>query len=503
MMTLRVVAIAALVLLATGSHGRAAETPVVDVGGLTAALARAQPGDVVRLANGSFPALTIQGRSYAGTVHIAGSGSTQVAGITVSKSTNVSFENLTVKPTTKQEVRVTVKGSSLIDFSRVRFLGSSAELGVALDIARDSSQIRVTDSEFTMCQSGAPCLQPGGRSITVLRTSFHDCFDCDMVRGGGSGVTIADSSFERALRRSGKSHNDLIQIMGGGPWTLERNRFGERKFGAAQIFVGPGANNTSNPVHDVTVASSLFTGDMAHAIFVGAGQNQRTGPPQRVRIVNNTILSGHSGAIRLGEPFASLASDQRPTVANNILGVAPSGNCSRAVMVRNLVLSGKPCSGELSGVANLDASGAPTAASSTVIDAADPAYAPPRDLLGHARKGAPDIGAIEYGATAPAAPLSLTVAKKLGFRIGAIRAGGWRLKVTVGLRSGTTLTARLLQGPKTLTTKRYAVSGKTRLTFSLPLAANARKAKRLVLSLRLVGQGNRSVSRTAQVLIFH
>jgi len=354
-----------------------------------------------------------------------------------------------------------------------------------------------------MCQSGAPCLQPGGRSITVLRTNFHDCFDCDMVRGGGSSVTIADSSFERALRRSGKSHNDLIQIMGGGPWKLERNRFGERKFGAAQVFVGPGANNTSNPVHDVTVASSLFTGDMAHAIFVGAGQSQKTGPPQRVTIVNNTILSGHSGAIRLGEPFASLAPDQRPTVANNILGVSPEGNCSRAVMVRNLVLSGKPCSGELSGAANLDASGAPTASSSTVIDAADPAYAPPLDLLGHGRKGAPDIGAIEYGSAAPAVPLSLTVAKKLGFRIGAIRASGWRLKVTVGLRSGTTLTARLLQGPRTLTTKRYAVSGKSRLTFSLPLAASARKAKRLVLSLRLVGQGNRSVSRTAQVVIFH
>ena len=502
MMTLRVVAIAALVLLATGPSGRAAETPVVDVGGLKAALARAQPGDVIRLANGSFSAVAVEGRSYAGTVHIAGSGSTQVAGITVSKSTNVSFEDLTVKPTSPREVRVTVKGSSLIAFSRVRFLGS-AELGVNLDIARDSSQIRVTDSEFTMCQSGAPCLQPGGRNITVLRTSFHDCFDCDMVRGGGSGVTIADSSFERALRRSGKSHNDLIQIMGGGPWKLERNRFGERKFGAAQVFIGPGANNTSNPVHDVTVASSLFTGDMAHAIFVGAGQQQKTGPPQRVTIVNNTILSGHSGAIRLGEPFASLAADQRPTVANNILGVSPNGNCSRAVMVRNLVLSGKPCSGELSGVANLDASGAPTAASSTVIDAADPAYAPPLDLLGHGRKGAPDIGAIEYGASAPAAPLSLTVAKKLGFRIGAIRAGGWKLKVTVGLRSGTTLTARLLQGKRTLTTKRYAVSGKTRLTFSLPLAASARKAKRLVLSLRLTGQGNRSVSRTAQVVIFH
>jgi hypothetical protein len=38
----------------------------------------------------------------------------------------------------------------------------------------------------------------------------------------------------------------------------------------------------------------------------------------------------------------------------------------------------------------------PTAASVLVIDKANPLYAPIFDLLGHRRRGPPDIGAYEY-----------------------------------------------------------------------------------------------------------
>jgi hypothetical protein len=360
----------------------------------------------------------------------------------------------------------------------------------------------VTDSEFTVCQSGRPCLQPGGRGITVLRTSFHDCLDCDMVRGGGSAVTITDSSFDRALRGSGTNHNDLIQIMGGGPWTIERNRFGERHGGAAQVFVSPGTGNTSNPIHDVKVDSNLFTGDMAYSIFIAGGQKSKVGLPTKVRIVNNTVLSGRTAAMRIAPLFANVSSEQRPLLANNIFGVSNGESCGRVVTVRNVIINGKACSGELSGPANLDASGAPTAASSLVIDAADPAYAPPTDLLGHARKGAPDIGAIEFGASAPVVPLRLTVPRKLGFRLSAVRARGWRLVIRVGLSGGKTLTARLLQDRKAVSTGAYRVAGKTHLTFSLPLPRGARKAKHLALSIRLTGEGNRSIVRAVPVFLF-
>ena len=55
-------------------------------------------------------------------------------------------------------------------------------------------------------------------------------------------------------------HNDHIQIMGGGPWTIVGNRFGDRGGGAASVFVSEGPNNTSNRVHDVLVESNIFKG---------------------------------------------------------------------------------------------------------------------------------------------------------------------------------------------------------------------------------------------------
>jgi hypothetical protein len=44
----------------------------------------------------------------------------------------------------------------------------------------------------------------------------------------------------------------------------------------------------------------------------------------------------------------------------------------------------------------LDADGRPTAASTMVIDLADPTLAPPVDIDGTARVGPPDIGAYEF-----------------------------------------------------------------------------------------------------------
>ena len=44
----------------------------------------------------------------------------------------------------------------------------------------------------------------------------------------------------------------------------------------------------------------------------------------------------------------------------------------------------------------LNARERPTAASVLVIDKANPLYAPVFDLLGHRRRGPPDIGAYEY-----------------------------------------------------------------------------------------------------------
>jgi hypothetical protein len=204
------------------------------------------------------------------------------------------------------------------------------------------------------------------------------------------------SSFDRALRGAHGNHNDLIQIMGGGPWTIVGNRFGQRQGGAAQIFVSPGIRNRSNAIHDVSILSNLFTGKMGFALQVAGGQKSGIGPPINVRIVNNTILSGTQSALRLSDTFGALEPAKRPLVANNIFAVSNGGFCRQARVFKNLVEKGRPCEGDRQGSAKLGADEGPTRQSLLVINGGDRRFAPPTDFFGKGRVGAPDLGAIEF-----------------------------------------------------------------------------------------------------------
>ena len=118
--------------------------------------------------------------------------------------------------------------------------------------------------------------------------------------------------------------------------------------------------------------------------------------PQNVSIVNNTILSGRISGLRLGDPYSSLPEPQRPLVANNIFGVMADVNCVDGRFADNLMQKGGVCDdSDATGSANLNDQDAPTPRSTLVVNLADPAYAPATDMFGHARTGAPDLGAIE------------------------------------------------------------------------------------------------------------
>ena len=119
--------------------------------------------------------------------------------------------------------------------------------------------------------------------------------------------------------------------------------------------------------------------------------------PQNVSIVNNTILSGRISGLRLGDPYSSLPEPQRPLVANNIFGVMADVNCVDGRFADNLMQKGGVCDdsdaiGQREPQRPGRADGAQHARRSTWPT---PAYAPATDMLGHARTGAPDLGAIE------------------------------------------------------------------------------------------------------------
>ena len=164
---------------------------------------------------------------------------------------------------------------------------------------------------------------------------FHDVRDADVIRGAADDVTISDSDLHDALAGThDDNHNDLIQILGGGPWTIVRSHFGVRSNGAAQVYVDP-RSGPAGPVHDVHVESSLFTGsnqDMFFAINVRDPAQSSVPLATGVEFVNNTIVSANIAAIVLADEYAKVPSDRRPLVQNNILGRQKHSLCDVARM---------------------------------------------------------------------------------------------------------------------------------------------------------------------------
>lgn len=364
--------------------------PQADTAAFELALERAQPGGTIRLEDGHYESLGVQGKEFTEPIRIVGTARTTVAKLTVRGSRNVSFEGFAVTPAPGDDALVSVRDSSEVSFTRVRFHGRSETEGVRLKINEDSARVRIMESDFTKCDNA--CVGPGGDSIEILSSSFHDLIESDAVKGGGSNVTIADSTFIRAFPgEAHRHHNDFIQIMGGGPWLIARNHFGPREFGAAQIFVNAGRRNEDNPIEDVQIVSNLFTGDMGFAIHLG-------GDASRVSVVNNTILSGHKSGIRLAKSLADRPEEERPLVANNVIAVRGELLCEGARTAANLFLEGAACSpSDQTGDLTFDEAGRPTSSGELLVDAGDPEHAPEADLRGRSREGAPDIGALELG----------------------------------------------------------------------------------------------------------
>jgi hypothetical protein len=395
-----------VVSLACASPVGAVGLPAFDQPSFDAAVALAGPGDVVHLADGDYPPLRIADRDFLGSLVVDASRDARVAGFEVRRSSGIVLRGMTIRAAGGGRAAVLIASSTRVALRGVSFDGVGEDQGAGLVTRPDDSDVTVRGGEFTNCGLGAACIATGASRLRVVENNFHDCLDCDFIRGGG-GAEIRSNLFDRAVAGSCDGgallchHNDHVQITGGGPWTIVANRFGDRDQGAASVFVS--ALSGSEPIHDVRVVSNLFKGDAGYfAVLIGPGA-QATPLPTRVSIVNNTILSGSSGGVRLAPELATQALPERPLVANNIIAVEGQWECLRARFDSNLVLGGMGCAGDASGDAHLTDEGLPTPSSTLVIDQADPTVAPPRDFLDLPRVGSPDRGAFEFRQSVDAA----------------------------------------------------------------------------------------------------
>ena len=187
-------------------------------------------------------------------------------------------------------------------------------------------------------------------------------------------------------------------------------------------------------------------------------------------------------------------------IANNIEAVNKSGYCAPLARAtsRNLVSSGQPCPGDLTGDPALGPSYEPTRASVKVVGQADPQYAPATDYYGHPHGAHPDIGAVYYGT--PVA-LGLVAPASLTRRLAALVKLHWRLTLGAKPSGATKVTGTLSTGGRVLATVSKKVDPAATKTVTLTVVVPTRARKQGVLKFlwRAVGTDGQSIRRSTTV----
>ena len=412
--------ILAALVVAGLTAGDAAASPravVSSAAGVHAAADRMRAsGGIIVLRAGRYPNLAIGARPRgAPWLTLRGRPGARVGHLSIVRANHVRVMTLRLRPAGRDAL-LHVRYSRHVKVDRVGITaaGTPHVARVSLAGARHVTFIRTS---WTRCgENREACLTLGWRStassyVRILDSRFHDCYGCDFLRGHiGTGLLIRRVVFERAVPGpcgTGWScnHQDAIQLGAGRGIVVEDSRFGLTFQGAGQMYL-------SGATDRVTIRNNVFVGtDPAFPQYVGwaaivLGHHRTDEPavPTRVKIANNTILTGSprpdgwNNSVFATPSYANFPIELRPVVANNVLGITgtPERLCPYLQLsTRNVVREGTICAeADLLADPMLDERGFPLEGS-PVIGAADPAYAPALDKDGVVRGETPAIGAYE------------------------------------------------------------------------------------------------------------
>jgi len=344
---------------------------------------------------------------------IVGEAGARVQSILLDHANDVTIRHTTIHPMTA-DGGIHAEYSSNVVIWDDTFTAKSTRHIVEVNLDH-SNHVTVRNSDFSHCGDNSPewslCLLPQwAKNVTVRRNKFHDCRGCDFIHGrAGANLRILRNRFARALVCDHSwikcGHQDAIELFAADGLLVSRNVFGVTQLGGAQLYLANATNHVLVKNNKFNRKDPLAPGVVSR-VGILVGTRISTVFPHDVTIENNTVLSGkirpdHAAeSIVLSPRYASAPLRDRPVIANNIFAkqLAPNRVCGLArVSTHNIIEQGTACDPtDVVGDALLNSHGRPTAASALVIDKADPAYAPVRDLLDHRRVGPPDIGCYEF-----------------------------------------------------------------------------------------------------------
>ena len=380
----------------------------------------ANSGGTIRLLPNFYRSLVVTRRSDR-PLRIVGRPGVRIERLVFDRTKRVSLARVTISPRTEHAI-VEVNESKHIDLEQLFVTARGTRLSASVT-AWASRYVRIRRSTFTHCGDlsveWSNCLMVFRRTqyLTVEDNWFHDCYGCDFIHGRfGSHLTIRRNRFERALpcrfRVLGRvrcRHQDLVQLFAGKWLRVERNHFGVYKYGGGQL-------SLTGPIDHVAIANNVFVGidprlpayRARMALIIGAKGSDHL--PRFVEVVNNTILTGfkridgYAGSLRISRAYryGGYSRRERPLIANNVIALLHTyGRVCLGVRgsISNVIIRGHRCSrSDEEGPVYLDRRGRPTRRSQLLIDTANASLAPGYDMTGRRRRGAPDIGAYEYGA---------------------------------------------------------------------------------------------------------
>ncbi|MDQ4420930.1 right-handed parallel beta-helix repeat-containing protein [Sphingobium sp. DEHP117] len=300
---------------------------VNSVSQLTAALSKAQNGDVIQLASGNYSNVVLSNIKIAGNVTITSADPLKQAvlsDLTVKGSSGLTLKNLDLSnPVAGKNFAFQVLGSSNIVLDHLKVhgpnnIGSGNE--VALMMVRSSSNVTVKDSEFFHGYTGISMLDNKG--LTIANNYVHD-LRMDGVRGGGnSDLTVTQNTFTN-FHPAPLDHPDAIQL-----WT----------------------NNTSTSATNINITDNLVVrgnGAPIQGIFMRDIIGNL--PFKNLNITGNMIVGARyngisvehaDGATIANNTVAGFVGEQSWIRTNNSTNVTVSNNQATAFVAQQLNAAG-------------------------------------------------------------------------------------------------------------------------------------------------------------------
>lgn len=282
---------------------------------LTGALSKAQNGDVIQLASGTYSNVFLSGYKIAGNVTITSADPLHPAVLTdmlVKGSSGLTFKGLDLSnPVPGKDFAFQVQTSSNITLDHLTVhgpnnMGSGQEVGLMM--VRGTTNVTVKDTEFFNGMHGLSMLDNNG--LKVANNYFHD-LRTDGVRGGGNSNLLVTQNTFTDFHPAVGDHPDAMQL-----WT----------------------NNTTTSASNITFADNLVvrgTGAPIQGVFMRDIVGNL--PFQNVNITGNMIVGARYNGIAVehvvggnisGNTVAGYVGETSWMRADNSTGITLTNNNS-------------------------------------------------------------------------------------------------------------------------------------------------------------------------------